>query len=116
MNVLAWILGVVLVVAFAIGGVTKVIDMDRMRDHFGYSKGQYQLIGLSEIAAAAGILIGLLVRKVEWIGGAAGIGICCLMIGAMLTHARVEDDAKKAAPAIVMFVLAIVFMIALTLR
>ena len=71
---------------------------------------------LSEVAAAAGILIGLIWRQVEWLAVAAGVGICSLMIGALLTHARVEDDAKETAPAGVIFVLSIVFMVLISLR
>ena len=37
MNVIAWILGVILASGFATAGVTKLIDLDRMREHFGYS-------------------------------------------------------------------------------
>ena len=116
MNVAAWIIGVPLVAVFTFAGVTKVLDLDRQRERFGYSAMQYRLVGLSEVAAAAGILIGLIWRQVEWLAVAAGVGICSLMIGALLTHARVEDDAKETAPAGVIFVLSIVFMVLISLR
>lgn len=116
MNVAAWILGAILIAVFAFAGGTKVLDLDRQRERFGYSASQYRLIGLSEVAAAAGVLIGLIWRQVEWLAVAAGIGICALMVGALLTHARVEDDVKETAPAGVIFVLSIVFMILVSLR
>jgi len=116
MNVLAWILGIALVGVFALAGVTKVIDFDRMREHFGYSKRQYQLIGLSELLGAGGVIFGLLVKQWEWVGGAAAIGLGCLMIGALMAHARVDDEGKKAIPALVMLVVASVFVVALSLR
>jgi len=116
MNVVAWILGIILAGAFAAGGVTKVLDLDRMREHFGYSKRKYQLIGLSEIAGATGVIVGLIWPKVEWIGVAAAIGICSLMVGALIVHARVEDEAKKIVPAMVMLVLAALFAVFLSLR
>jgi dipeptide/tripeptide permease len=116
MDIFAWILGIILAAAFGLGGLIKLADRDRMRDHFGYSKRKYQLVGLSEIAGAAGIVVGLAFRKIEWIAVAAGIGICCLMVGAMLAHASVEDEGKKVIPAVVMMVLAIVFMIVVSLR
>ena len=116
MNVIAWILGIILAGTFAFAGAMKVLDFDRMREHFGYSKRQYQLIGLSELGGAAGVVVGLIWRKVEWIGMAAGIGICILMLGALVAHARVEDEGKKIVPAIMMFMLSITFMIFLSLR
>lgn len=116
MNVAAWILGAILIAVFAFAGGTKVLDLDRQRERFGYSSLQYRLIGLSEIAAAVGLVVGLIWRQVEWIAVAAGIGICALMVGALMTHARVEDEAKETAPAGVMFVLAIVFMVLISLR
>lgn len=116
MNVLAWILGIILAAVFALGGGTKLIDLDRAREHFGYSKGQYRLIGLTEVAGAAGLIVGLAWPKVEWLGVAAAIGLCCLMVGALMVHARVEDETKKVIPAVVMFLLAVVFMIVLSIR
>ena len=116
MDVIAWILGIILAGTFAFAGVMKVLDFDRMREHFGYSKRQYQLIGLSELAGTGGIVVGLIWKKLEWIAMAAGIGICVLMVGAMIAHARVEDEGKKVAPAMAMFVLSIVFMVFLALR
>lgn len=116
MNVLAWILGIALIAVFALAGATKVLDFDRMREHFGYSKRQYQVIGLLEIAGAAGVVVGLLLKKWEWVGGAAAVGLGCLMVGALITHARVEDEGKKALPALLLLVVASVFVIALSLR
>jgi len=116
MNVIAWILGIILAGGFGVAGVTKLLDFDRMRDHFGYTKRQYQLIGLSEVAGAAGLVVGLVWTKYEWVGIAAAVGICSLMFGAMIAHARVEDDGKKIVPAIAMFVLAVAYIIFVSLR
>ena len=116
MNVAAWIFGAILIAVFAFAGGTKVLDLDRQRERFGYSASQYRLIGLSEVAAAVGLVVGLIWRQLEWIAVGAGIGICALMMGALLAHARVEDDAKETAPAGVIFVLAVVFMILISLR
>ena len=67
MNTVAWILGIILAGGFGVAGVTKLLDLDRMRDHLGYSARQYRLIGLSEVAGAAGVVIGLVSRKLEWV-------------------------------------------------
>jgi len=114
MNVLAWILGTALIAVFGFAGITKVLDLDRMREHFGYSQRQYQAIGLFEIVCASGVLAGLLSSK--WVGGAAAVSLGGLMIGALIAHARVEDEGKKAMPALVMLAVASVFVIAISLR
>jgi|GEM_PF-326860 len=116
MNVIAWILGIVLAGGFGIAGVTKVLDLDRMREHLGYSKRQYQLIGASEITAAAGLVIGVAWAKYEWVGHAAAVGIGGLMLGAIIAHARVEDEGRKIIPAIAMLVLATAYIIVVALR
>ena len=116
MNVVAWILGVILAGVFGFAGVTKILDLDRTRDRFGYGKGQYQLIGLAEIAGAAAVVVALLIRSIEYIGHAAAVGFISLMLGAMMVHAQVDDPGKKVIPALVMATVAALFMIFLGLR
>lgn len=116
MNVASWIVGLILVAVFAFAGGTKIVDLDRMRERFGYTAGQYRLIGLTEVAAAVAIVVGLVWRQIEWLAVAAGVGICALMVGAVLTHARVEDSGRETLPAGAMFVLSIVFMVLISLR
>ena len=116
MNVAAWIIGALLIAVFSFAGGTKVLDLDRQRERFGYTATQFRLVGASEVAAAAGLLIGLIWRQMEWLAVVAGIGICALMIGALMAHARVEDEAKDTAPAGIIFVLTVVFMILISLR
>lgn len=116
MNTVAWILGIILAGGFGIAGVTKLLDLDRAREHLGYSARQYRMIGLSEVAGAAGVVVGLVSRKLEWIALAAGIGICVLLLGALTAHARVDDDGKAIIPAVAMLVLTAAFMITISLR
>lgn len=108
--------GIILAGGFGIAGVTKLFDLDRMREHLGYSANQYRLVGLSEVAGAAGVVIGLVSRKYEWIGLAAGTGFCSLLLGALIAHARVEDEGKQIIPAVVMLTLTAAFMITLAVR
>ena len=116
MNTVAWVLGIILAGGFGIAGATKLLDLDRMRDHLGYSARQYRLIGLSEVAGSAGVVIGLLSRKYEWIGLAAATGFCFLLLGALIAHARVSDEGKKIIPAVVMLAITAAFMITISLR
>ena len=116
MNVLAWILGIILAGAFGAAGIIKVLDRDPARKHFGYTKRQYQMIGLTELAGAAGVIVGLVWTKIEWLGIAAAVGICTLMLGALMAHARVEDEGKKVIPALAMMVIAIAYIVVISLR
>ena len=116
MNAFAWIVGVSLVVTFAAAGITKLVDLDRARERFGYSRRQYQVIGLAEVAAAVAIVVGLMWTKLEWVALAGAVGLCALMLGALITHARVGDEARAIAPAAGLFVLAALFLVVVSLR
>lgn len=116
MNVVAWILGIILAGVFSVAGLAKVFDVDRTREHFGHTRSTYRLIGLAEVAAVVGVIIGLVSRKLEWIALAAATGLCCLMMGALMAHAKAGDDAKKILPAVIVFALSIAFMIFISLR
>ena len=116
MGVAAWVLVIVLAAGFAFGGITKLLDLDRARDRLGYSKRRYQLIGTAELDAAIGIVVGLMWSSLEFIAIAAGIGICALMVGALMAHARAGDETKLILPAVAMFVLSVLFMVFISLR
>jgi uncharacterized membrane protein YphA (DoxX/SURF4 family) len=91
-------------------GLAKVLGLPRMRQaaaHFGISWRSYQLIGVAELAAAAGVLAGLLWHV---LGLAAASGMVLLLIGALVSHQRAGDRIKEAAPALVAFVIAAVYL------
>src|ERR1700750_2223701 len=56
-----------------------------------------RLIGVAELAAAAGILIGLWWHP---LGLAAAAGMALLLLGAIVAHRRAGDSAKEAASAL----------------
>ena len=60
--------------------------------------------------------MGIVWTKAEWVGLAASIGICWLLLGALLAHARVEDEGKKIIPAIAALALTVAYMIVISLR
>lgn len=118
-NVAAWIVGVVLMGVFALSGITKLLDIGQVpaaRRKFGYRKLEFRLIGLSELAGVAGLLVGLIWFSLEFIGIAAAVGLTIVMFGALMAHARVEDEAKEIVPAAVMLVLAVLFIVLISLR
>jgi hypothetical protein len=107
------ILSVLLALVFGPFGTFKVINHPKAAEasqHLGLSRGLTLTIGLLEISACAGFLIGL-----AWapLGIAAATGSILLLIGATATLIKVHDPAPMVAfPAF----LAVVSLITLILR
>lgn len=93
----------------------KLLGHPKMRQsaaHFGIRWRNYQLIGVAELAAAAGILIGL-----RWhpLGVAAAAGMVLLLLGAVITHRKAADSGKEMAPALLALAITLAYLaIALT--
>ncbi len=107
------VLSALLAVVFLGAGASKAAGAKAMveaAESHGFAKGQYQVIGLLEIAGAAGLVIGL-----WWapLGIAAAVGLTLMMIGAVITHVRFKDQLAMTAPSAV---LAILTAVALALR
>jgi uncharacterized membrane protein YphA (DoxX/SURF4 family) len=86
--------------------------MQKSAAHFGIPWRRYRLIGAAELAAAAGILIGLWWHP---IGLAAAAGMALLLLGAIVTHRKAADSAKEMAPALLTLLLTLAYLaIALT--
>ena len=67
----------------------------------------YQLIGVAELAAAAGALIGLWWHP---LGVAAAAGMVLLLTGALLAHRKAGDAVKEAAPALLALAITIAYL------
>jgi uncharacterized membrane protein YphA (DoxX/SURF4 family) len=71
-----------------------------------------RLIGVAELAAGAGVLIGLWWHP---LGVAAAAGMVLLLIGALITHRRALHSAKEMAPALLALAITLAYLaIALT--
>jgi hypothetical protein len=91
------VLTIVVGALFVITGGVKVIGVPQsleIRDHFGMSPGLWRVIGLLETSGAVGTLVGLGIRP---LGVAALIGLCLLMVGAVVSRLRVRDAAAWIA-------------------
>jgi uncharacterized membrane protein YphA (DoxX/SURF4 family) len=77
-------------------------------DHFGIEWPRYRLIGVAELAAAIGLLAGL-----AWhpIGLAAAVGMAILLAGALVMHRRAGDSLKQMAPAFVILLVTIAYLL-----
>ena len=62
--------------------------------HFGILWSRYRLIWVAELAAAAGVVIGLWWHP---LGVAAAAGMAPLLVGALITHRRAEDAGRRHA-------------------
>ena len=77
---------------FGAGGVGKFTGAKRQTeaaDRLKIAWGRYRLIGIPEVAAAAGLLVGIVVAP---LGAAAAIGLAVLMSGAVAARVRVHDS------------------------
>jgi uncharacterized membrane protein YphA (DoxX/SURF4 family) len=104
------VLSLPLAAAYVLPGSAKLLAHPKMRRaaaHFGIPWSRYRLLGIAELAAAAGILIGI-----WWpaLGVAAAIGMILLLVGALVTHRRSGDAVQEAAPALVVLVLTIAYL------
>jgi len=92
---------ILLIVVYLIPAAAKLAGHPKMRhaaDHFGIDWPRYRLIGVAEVAAAAGVLIGLFWRPA---GLLAATGMVLLLIGALIAHRRTHDSVREAVPALI---------------
>ena len=89
----------------------KLLGHPKMRqsaDRFGIPWPRYRLIGVAELAAAAGVLTGLVWRPAGLL--AAG-GMTLLLLGALVTHRRAHDTVSEAVPALVALAITIAYLV-----
>lgn len=99
-----------------VAGLSKVTgqrSMREMADHVSIRWSRYRLIGFLELAAVAGVVLGL---WLPWLGLAAGTGVVLLMVGAVVVHARVGDAPTAMMPAIALLALSAGYVATLVVR
>ena len=103
-------ISLLLAAACLLPAAAKLTGQPRMRKsaaHFGIPWPRYRLIGVTELAAAAGILTGLCWHP---LGLAAAAGMALLLLGAIVTHRRAADGAKEVASALAALALTIAYL------
>jgi hypothetical protein len=109
MYIAAAILSVLLAAVALAAGAPKVVlkgsTPAHLQSHMGLSAGLVRFIGLAEVSAAAGLIVGLFWQP---LGIAAAVGFAVLLIGAIGFHAKVGDyaDPKTRTQATTPIVLA----------
>ena len=94
------VLSVLLIVACLVPAAGKLVGHPKMRHaaaHFGIAWHRYRLIGVAELATAAGVLAGLFWRPA---GLLAAVGVTLLLLGALTVHRRAHDRIREAVPAL----------------
>src|SRR6476659_3252257 len=91
----------------AVGKLTGQPKMRKSAAHFGIPWPRYRLIGAAELAAAAGVLIGLWWHP---LGLAAAAGMALLLVGAIMAHRKAADRAKEIAPAWLALLLTLAYL------
>ena len=66
------------------------------------------LLGAIKIPGAIGVAIGF--QKVR-LGELAGVGLCLYFAIATVTHTRVKDSVKDTAPAFILFVMSVLYVL-----
>ena len=100
-----------LVIAFAVLGGAKLAAAPAMRaraEHVGFSVATYRRIGLLEVLAVLGLLVGAFVPL---IGALAAAGLLMLLGGALVTHLRNSDGVREIAPALVLGVATLTYLL-----
>jgi DoxX-like family len=107
-NALRIVLAVVAALGMLAAGLAKVTrssSMVKSAEHLGFSSTAHAGIGVLEVAAAVGLVIGI---WVPLLGLLAAGGVVLLLVGAVISHARAGDGLGDKAPALVLGVVAVV--------
>jgi hypothetical protein len=107
----ATILAGLLVIAFAVLGSAKLAAVPAMRAraaHVGFSVAAYRRIGLLEVLAVLGLLVGAFVPL---IGALAAAGLLMLLGGALVAHLRNRDGVREIAPALVLALVTLTYLV-----
>jgi hypothetical protein len=105
------ILAGLLVIAFTAAGSAKLAAAPAMRaraEHVGFGVSAYRRIGLLEVLGVLGLLVGAFVPL---IGALAAAGLLMLLGGALVVHLRNKDGVREIAPAIVLGLVTLTFLL-----
>src|SRR3954454_9453937 len=111
MNVVAWILQIVLAIAFLGSGVMKVVRPKPALVSAGmgfaedFSDGAVKAIGVLEIVGAVGLILPWVLNVAPVLTPIAAIGLALVMAGAVVVHIRRKE---QFVPPLVLGVLSLV--------
>lgn len=100
MHIAFIVVSVLLALEMAVAGAPKVIQLSVVRasaEHLGVSVALDRMIGLAQIAAAVGLLLGIAFPALSVVTAAA---VCLLMGGAVRYHIKANDTFVAMLPAV----------------
>jgi hypothetical protein len=105
------VVSILLALEMAVIGAPKVVQLSAVRasaEHLGVGVALDRTIGVAQMAAAAGLLLGIAFPALSVVTGAA---VCLLMCGAIGYHIKAKDKVSAMLPAIVTAAVAIVMVV-----
>jgi uncharacterized membrane protein YphA (DoxX/SURF4 family) len=104
MNMVAWVLQIVLAVAFLLHGLLFTVAYGpvakrreaRGRPPSSMAPAFRQFIGVAELAAAFGLTVPPAVHIFPWLAPLAAAGLVLVMVGAAIFHARKSEFPAAA--------------------
>ncbi|GAS86192.1 DoxX family protein [Mycolicibacterium brisbanense] len=103
---------IVLALEMAASGVPKVLQIGAVRtsaEHLGVSVALDRMIGISQIAAAVGLLLGIAFPTLSVV---TGVAVCLQMCGAVGYHIKAQDKIVAMLPAVATAAVAVVIVLA----
>ena len=108
MQTTLWIVQVLLAVIFTLTGLTKLTQprakmaAGPMRWAADVSDAQFRLIGALEVLGAIGLILPAALGVAPMLTPLAAVGLVLIMVGAILTHVRLDEKNRLAAPVVVL--------------
>ena len=108
MQTTLWIVQVLLAVIFTVTGLTKLTQprakmaAGPMRWAADVSDAQFRLIGALEVVGAIGLILPVALGVAPILTALAAVGLVLTMVGAILTHVRMDETNRLAAPVVVL--------------
>ena len=108
MQTTLWIVQVLLAVIFTLTGLTKLTQprakmaAGPMRWAADVSDAQFRLIGAVEVLGAIGLILPAALGVAPMLTPLAAVGLVLIMVGAILTHVRLDEKNRLAAPVVVL--------------
>lgn len=112
MNIALWMVQIVLALVFVRAGFPKVSQpVEKLRARWNWTKHVaplvIRLIGSLEILGALGLIVPKATGYLPWLTPVAAVSLVLTMMGAILTHVRLHDEAKVVGVNLVLLLLAL---------
>ncbi len=98
-----------LIISFLIYGASCLVSEKNRQEFERYQMLRFRkMVGLLQLAACAGLLLGFYFR---WFVPITSLGLSAMMFGAVLVRLRIKDNALQTAPALFYFLLSLFLLL-----